>query len=630
MSKAPGMNVIGSLRHVYHAVVLLILCAHAARAEAALEFPPDANLINVRTFGARGDGTHDDTRAFEKAFDKAVRAKAGGNRVILIPPGTYLISNPLSYSDVPGLACRVIVHGSGAQQTMVKLKDAAPAFQDAAKPQPLWSVFTGKTTNEAFLVQIDDLTIDIGRGNPGAIGLKFVANNVGGLRNVRIVSSDADGRGAIGLDLTTGWVGPALFDHVSIRGFDRGIVTSSDQYGVTFKDLTLEGQRVLGIDNPLNSLAIDGLKSRNRVPAMKVGWNGFVAFARGELIAPEGAANPAIIVALRGVLHMVDVVIRGYRAPASDAHETRIGVGAPSSLLIANGVMSKTAVKFDLPRFSFEAPLDGPPADWARPRRTTAQAIQQAFDSGAATIYFPQDRYSLAEPIRIPPSVRHIIGFGAQLGLDKEFPPDKPVITIEERTDSLLLEELDFFTGAPLSTVWIRNRATAPIMIRDTLFDGIGYDGGTPEAVPSKAPHVYLLNVGGIKQLRALNQTLAAWQLNPEGDGTKMSLDSSKLTVYGLKTEGAGGVLQAQHSAATIFGGELFVNSEISPKQAAFDFIDSKACISIAEVSNFPAGITHPEYTILMGSAAEGRVYRRVAEFPRHGTGPVFPGICGP
>ena len=52
-----------------------------------------------------------------------------------------------------------------------------------------------------------NLTLDAGRGNPGAIAIQFISNNDGGLEDVTIRS--ADGGGPIGLDLRTPWNGPS-------------------------------------------------------------------------------------------------------------------------------------------------------------------------------------------------------------------------------------------------------------------------------------------------------------------------------------------------------------------------------------------------------------------------------------
>lgn len=59
-----------------------------------------ADVVNVKDFGAKGDGVHDDTAAFEAASDKANRREA-----LYVPAGTYVLSrdvagNFVSFGDV--------------------------------------------------------------------------------------------------------------------------------------------------------------------------------------------------------------------------------------------------------------------------------------------------------------------------------------------------------------------------------------------------------------------------------------------------------------------------------------------------------------------------------------------------
>lgn len=92
-----------------------------ALAEQAPTPPPARRPDNARTldvtappYGARGDGTGDDRPAIQQAIDDAAAMPRGG--VVLLPPGTYMIS-------APGLNQKTGVHlvGISREATLLKL-----------------------------------------------------------------------------------------------------------------------------------------------------------------------------------------------------------------------------------------------------------------------------------------------------------------------------------------------------------------------------------------------------------------------------------------------------------------------------------------------------------------------------
>ena len=56
---------------------------------------PRDGVFNVKDFGALGDGTTDDTAAFQRALQKA------GGKTVLIPPGRYVITDILEITTSP-------------------------------------------------------------------------------------------------------------------------------------------------------------------------------------------------------------------------------------------------------------------------------------------------------------------------------------------------------------------------------------------------------------------------------------------------------------------------------------------------------------------------------------------------
>lgn len=59
------------------------------------QHPSTVAWLNVRNFGAKGDGATDDTAAIQRALDKA--GSGTGNTVVYLPTGNYVVSGPLSY-----------------------------------------------------------------------------------------------------------------------------------------------------------------------------------------------------------------------------------------------------------------------------------------------------------------------------------------------------------------------------------------------------------------------------------------------------------------------------------------------------------------------------------------------------
>ncbi len=618
----------------------LALATGEARQPSALVFPNDAHLINVHDFGAVGDGRHDDTEALQKAIDYATLPfqKKGPirlNATIVLPEGIYLVSDTLDYGRQADLAKRTQIQGAGSDRTIIRLRDHAANFQSADRPKAVVSTFSGNWTNQAFFVQIDNLTVDVGKENPGANGIHFVANNVGGMTDVRINGSGSAGVGSIGLDLSGLWVGPALFEDVTIQGFDIGILTTSMQYGVTFKDIFLSKQRDVGLLNEANSLTIDGLHSHNAVPAVRNREAGFIALVRGRLDGEPGTDRPAIENDGHSSLHMVDVAISGYPPANEKVDSIVIGSDAPRSLAIVDGHRQNRLPQFDLPNPTFDQPPPEPPNRWARAEEFTGDGVQRAMDSGRSTIYLPTGRYILSLPLTIPPTVRRVIGFASNLKLDKNFPAGTPVITVDpRRQESLVLERLDLWSGAPPDTVWIFNESRSPLMIRDSILDCIGYRGKGDASSAADTVSVFFKNVGGIKQMTFDRQNAVAWQLNPEGRFDKVEKIvniGSRLTVYGLKTEGTGALVKTVHGATTVFGGLDLVNFDIPKDAAMFDIEGGRSCISTVEITNNPKNRGYTRYTVLMGSTDNHTQLRMTADYPeRNASSRVYAAVCAP
>ena len=168
---------------------------------------------NVKDHGAKGDGRTDDSLAIQRALDVG-RQNASGWRgedptgalikapaIVYLPPGTYVISQPLvmwfythligSFACPPTLRLRDgSFNDSAALQPMIV---TTPGFNQSVDTHAYWED-TG--TDFSFYSQLHHLRLDLGR-NPGASGVLW---NVAQQTSIRNVHVDAT-HGAVGLDL---------------------------------------------------------------------------------------------------------------------------------------------------------------------------------------------------------------------------------------------------------------------------------------------------------------------------------------------------------------------------------------------------------------------------------------------
>uniref|UniRef100_A0A7C4LJ75 Rhamnogalacturonase A/B/Epimerase-like pectate lyase domain-containing protein n=1 Tax=Schlesneria paludicola TaxID=360056 RepID=A0A7C4LJ75_9PLAN len=245
---------------VYVGMSSPVIAADASNPDRVF-IPADAGLVNVRDHGLKGDGKTDDTAALVEL----VRRNLNQHKTLFFPSGTYILSDSILWANEQGEFWPWLTwQGEGRGRTVLRLRDRSPGFGDATKPKPVVKTgcYDGETRqNAAFNCYFFDLTINTGRGNPGAIALDYCSHNNGGVVRVDLVSED--GAGVAGLSMTRDSPGPALIQHVNIRGFDTGIALKHLLFGVTFESVRLEKQNGVGMLVDGNAAAIRGLTSVN-------------------------------------------------------------------------------------------------------------------------------------------------------------------------------------------------------------------------------------------------------------------------------------------------------------------------------------------------------------------------------
>jgi hypothetical protein len=605
---------------------VLVLAAVAARSGFAEPLPPDAGAINVRDYGAVGDGRHDDTEALLKAI--AASGPDTGrtfwqDRPVYLPNGTYLVSAPLLKRYADGrFASGMMLIGQSQAQTIIRLADKAPGYDDAANPKAV--VFTtskqvdGTPTsggkdyprlgegNDAYMNFVEDLTIDVGAGNPGAIGIDYLANNIGALRDVTVKAPS--GSGSVGLSMIRKWPGPALIQNLTVEGFDTGISVAQTEYGLTFDHIRLNGQRAAAVRNDQNALALHDLTIEGAAKALvNSGDKGLIALQGGRIpSAPDAAIQNAGIVIARGVQFGSSSVSGVFQAGKPPRSEEQSHPSLP-----------------DAPRADAE-----PLTRWAKvasagdQSRIATEALRSALKSGAATVYLPHGTYLIDDAVEIPATVRRIVGMNSTIRVSPQrrpaFARDGGMFKIGTQGQPLSIEGLAFDNTNQGAQLAVEITGKRDVGLKDIVSAGV-----TLLNRRAQGGRVFLEDVCCGRMEIAGPDAVIARQFDTEGAGVRIADKGSPLTILGLKTEGISTIVDASNGAvADIFGGLVYmVRDPQGAPPPAFHAAGGQLTASFAEE------VLRPENRYRTFLMQDGATSADAEAFPERGLGRFVIGL---
>ena len=484
-------------------------------------------------------------------------------RILYFPKGTYLVSDTVTYThenlknfwytlEYYEANRNIHLMGESREETVIRLADNTPGYGHGAD-KAVVSVVNNQApvprnqeyANNAFMNFITDLTVDCGRGNPGAVGIHFISSNVGRISNVTVRAEE----GMYGI--TTDFATQCVMSDLKIEGFDYGLDVAYSIMMV-LRDLDLSGNRKAGILSTKAQLVTDGIVTGSIAAIELADFDGdadesnpeFAIFGNSLsrcLLTDAGAK----VVGERGRYDYVlydtsEESARRRRIPKNNASYDREDVAFVDDYgAIGDGVTDST------------------------------RAIQKAMQSGKPTVLFGEGQYLINGKIKIPASVKNVdflfcsLATGIRL-VGGEF--DAAFEISEDSSEPLFMHSL---------FCWEQFRGHIRLVKHAAKRDAVFYD------IQLMTASMYFNSVEGSRVwfenvfLTTGTYTLTAWipgdgfepvyshilpyefhgqtvygtQVNPERADAAMLVDGGDIFLEGYRTEGPGTALKTTGDA---------------------------------------------------------------------------------
>jgi len=138
------------------------------------DLPPRETWVNLRSLGARGDATTDDT--------EAIRAAVAAHRTIYVPSGHYVVTDTIT------LRPDTVLVGLHPNATALVVPDGTPAYAGVGSPKPLLETPPGGTN------VVVGLGLYTNGSNPRAVAAKWRAGASSVMNDVRFLGGHGTNR----------------------------------------------------------------------------------------------------------------------------------------------------------------------------------------------------------------------------------------------------------------------------------------------------------------------------------------------------------------------------------------------------------------------------------------------------
>ena len=457
--------------------------------------------------------------------------------------------------------------GESREGVTLRLMDRCPGFE-FGQQRPVVSFMQGEKSNVAMSNTIENMTIDVGTGNPGAIGLLFFANNSGAVRNVRIVSSSPTGEGFCGLEIRHEIVSGCFVSHLEVAGFDYGIRCLPLRNFMVFEAITLKNQRKVGFDIRDSIVSIRRLSIRRAAQGMRIrGCAAHVVMTDSEIVGdrPAGCAIDRQL----GACFFRNIQTAGYGSALTAA-----GVSVLEEGEIAEYLSEEPVSLFPSGASSLPLPVEEPPeapvpteadawgcvCDYGAVGDGThddTEAIRRAMQSGKPCLWFQPGRYLLNGPIEIPEHVVRVDFMYCDLiaGEALQEAADRGAFVVRGEDRALRMERLFAWEDFHGFMRLIEHAGKRALILADLHTQAAAMYFNTVEG-----GKVYLENCActtaafpyrQVPAFHFVGQRVWARHINPERSMVEILNDHSRVWVLGFKTESFGSAFVTIHGGHT-------------------------------------------------------------------------------
>lgn len=532
--------------------------------------------------------------------------------IIYLPKGTYLVSNTVSYTSETlynilfsirwlEMNATIRIVGEDKEKTVIKLKDNCRGFEFGAR-KPVINFIKGEKSGVAMTNLLSNLTVDIGKNNPGAVGVRFFANNTGAVTDVNIISTDDEKRGYAGFEIVDEKVSGVFIRNLFVDGFDYAIRVTAQQHALAAEHIHIKNQRITGVYQMGAVLSVRDLVSENTVNAVfTVGFTAQLILV--DSLLTGGGEDYAAVNVEYGFGYIKNVKCDGYGIGLRTYFGERI---PPSEMPYEFSTHGEYALFENNPSTEFFDSKDMPdppqyPTDYRKFKSVMefgakgdgvtddTIAIQSALNSGAEGVYFEAGRYLITSPIHIPSRLQVLDFMFCDLLAGENLAKTEGVgvFTVDEGENPLLICNLFGWEKFHGVMTLVDNNSTRTLTLRMLHTQGTATyqnhkTGGTVfiencactvGGVPGAGGRTEeLQGEGGFISARHIpcftfkGQTVFARQINPERSRCEIINDGGELTVLGFKTEEEGTAFKTINGGkTTVLGGICCIgtNSEI-------------------------------------------------------------------